>query len=339
MRQIVTLVRSIVLPILVLLNVPLAADQVQLVNGDRITGTVTTLADGTLSVDTAYAGTVGIDWSQVTGVSTDATVEVVLADGSRLHGVLTTDGGELRLSPEEQGGAVSFPVAEVAAVNPPEVPAVRYRGGVSVAVTATSGNTESDRTYAEGELVAQTDHNRTTLTAQVNEAREDGRKTASKRFASLGYDQFVGERWYLSANASGAEDEFQDLKLRTTLGLAAGYRFADGERFRLSGELGASYVNEDFYTAPDDDFPAGRWALNLSRKLGDGGVELFHDHELLVSLDDTDDLLLRTRSGVRFSLWRGLAAAVQLNDDRDEQPAPGREKDDRTWSLTLGYTW
>lgn len=331
--------RRTLVVLLLLLAPPLAADQVHLANGDRVSGTVTTLRDGTLSVETAYAGTVEIDWSQIAGVTTDGAVAVVLADGSRLRGTLSGEDGELRLTPEERDGAVSFAVADVAAVNPPQEPAVRTRGGVSVALTATSGNTESDRTYVEGELVAQTGGNRTTLKAQLHEAEEDGRETASKSFASLGYDQFMGERWYLTANASGAEDEFQDLKLRTTLGLGGGYRFADREAFRLSAELGASYVNEDFYAAPDDDFPAGRWALDLSRTLGDGGAELFHDHEVLISLDDSDDLLLRTRTGVRFLLFEGFAAAVQLNYDRDEQPAPGRRKDDRTWSLTLGYTW
>lgn len=332
-------VRRVLTALLLFLAPPLAADQVQLANGDRITGTVSTLQDGELSVDTSYAGTVAIDWSQVAGVTTDGAVAVVLADGSQLRGTLSGEDGELRLTPEEQGGGVSFAVADVAAVNPPQVPAVRTRGGVSVALTATSGNTESDRTYVEGELVAQTDGNRTTLKAQLHEAEEDGRETASKSFASLGYDQFLGERWYLTANASGAEDEFQDLKLRTTLGLGGGYRFADREAFRLSAELGVSYVNEDFSTTPDDDYPAGRWALDLSRKLGDGATELFHDHQVLIALDDSDDLLLRTRSGVRFSLFEGFAAAVQLNYDRDEQPAPGRRQDDRTWSLTLGYTW
>lgn len=316
------------------------ADQVLLDNGDRLTGTVTTLQEGTLTLETGYAGDVEIDWSRVSGLTTDAPVAVVLADGSELSGTLAGDGeGSVELTPEDQAGALTFPLDQVTALNPPVVPAVRYRGGVSVAVTSTSGNTESDRTYAEGELVAQSDSNRVSFTLQVNEAEEDGRKTASRNFAAVGYDQFFGERWYLAANGSAAEDEFQDLKLRTTLGLAAGYRFSDTEAFRLSGELGASYVNEDFDAAPDSDYPAGRWALDLSRRLGDGGAELFHDHEVLVSLDDSDDVLLRTRTGVRFSLWEGLVAALQLNYDRDEEPAPGREEEDRTWSLTLGYTW
>ena len=41
------------------------ADEVVLKNGDRITGTVVELADGTLSIETEYAGVVKIDWSQV----------------------------------------------------------------------------------------------------------------------------------------------------------------------------------------------------------------------------------------------------------------------------------
>jgi putative salt-induced outer membrane protein YdiY len=213
-----------------------------------------------------------------------------------------------------------------------------WRGSLSAAVTSTSGNTESDRLYVAGELVARAEPHRVTFGADVNEASEDGVDTVSRTYGYLRYDRFFGPSWYLNANASATEDRFQDLDLRTTAGLALGHQFSDDDTLRLGAELGVSYVDEDFSTTADDSYAAGRWSLDLSRHL-DGGIELFHSQELLVSFENTADRLLRTRTGVRFALWKSFVAALQYNYDRDASPAPGREKADRAWLLNLGYTW
>ena len=58
------------------------ADEVYLVNGDRITGKVTTLADGKLTVESDLAGKVIIDLSNVTTFKTNEPVEIQLKDGT-----------------------------------------------------------------------------------------------------------------------------------------------------------------------------------------------------------------------------------------------------------------
>ncbi|HMB52323.1 MAG TPA: DUF481 domain-containing protein [Thermoanaerobaculia bacterium] len=322
------------------------ADRLTLVNGDRLTGAVVALADDELIFETPYAGTLTVDWAQVAALESDGPLTVVFADDVRLvapaeagdDGLLTLRSGGDPNAVDAVDAVVARPFAEVVAINPPEVPPWRWSGHLSAAITASSGNTEADRTYVEGEVVARNERNRFSLAGDVNEAEEDGETTASRRFARFGYDRFVSERWYLNGNLTATEDEFQDLALRATVGVAVGHQFADREGYSLSAELGASYVDEEFDTAPDDDYLAARWKLDLARALTDG-VELFHDHEILQGVEDGDDRLIRTKTGVRFSLWKSFVAAVQVNWDRDESPAPGREKDDTVWALNLGYSW
>lgn len=319
---------------------PTHADRLTLDNGDRLTGSVVSFADDELVFDTGWGGSLAIDWSAVAALVSDAPLTVVFADDVRLEAVAEAgDEGMITLRSGDEGGPlVVRPLAEVAAINPPEVPAVRWSGHLSAAVTAASGNTDADRTYVEGEVVARSEEHRFTLAGDVNEAEDDGEKTSSRRFGRFAYDRFLSERWYVNGHLTATEDEFQDLDLRTTVGVAAGHQFADRDDFRLSAELGASYVDEDFATARDDDYLAARWLLDLSRSLTDG-VELFHGHEVLQGVDDGDDRLIRTKTGLRFSLWKSFVAAVQLNWDHDESPAPGREKDDTVWALNVGYSW
>ncbi|MDU7866876.1 MAG: hypothetical protein E7J78_06955, partial [Pantoea sp.] len=53
-----------------------AADTVWLNNGDRLTGTVRYLSDGKLAIETAYAGTVTLDWNVVSTLASENPVNV-----------------------------------------------------------------------------------------------------------------------------------------------------------------------------------------------------------------------------------------------------------------------
>ena len=65
--------------------VPVLADEVYLVNGDRITGKITTLADNKLTVESDLAGKLTIDLNNVTTFKTNAPVEIQLKDADRLQ--------------------------------------------------------------------------------------------------------------------------------------------------------------------------------------------------------------------------------------------------------------
>lgn len=316
-----------------------SAGEVHLDNGDRISGEIVSLVEGTLTVATDYAGEVEIDWARVVGLASEEPLTVVLEDETRLEGTVERTAEGLRIVTVDREGAVVAGVGEVVAVNPPEVPAVRLKGHLTAALAASSGNTESDRGHLEGRFVARTDRNRFTLTGAVEEAREDGRTSASRTSGGLGYDHFVSEHWYWSATATLTEDELKDLALRTAVAASAGYQVYEGERTNLALEAGASYVHEDFETVGDESYPAARWALDFDHDLLADRLELFHRHELLASIEDSDDLLAFTRTGLRFSLFAGLLASVQLHWDHDESPAPGRQQDDTSWLLNLGYQW
>ena len=73
------------------------ADEVIMQNGDRMTGEVIRQDEGSLRLKTAYAGTLSIEWEQVSEVRLDEAREVLLDDEtvlavtavSRHHGRLT----------------------------------------------------------------------------------------------------------------------------------------------------------------------------------------------------------------------------------------------------------
>jgi putative salt-induced outer membrane protein YdiY len=320
---------------------------VVLANGDRVSGAIVDLHDGSLTVDTAWGGELSVDWSLVAGIESATELTLVLDDGSRLVG---------RVGPVEAPGdrpetaeriavrtaSVTEPalveLSRVTAINPP-ARSVRVKGNASAGLIVNQGNTDTHSLYLEGEVVARTDTNRYTTGAQATRAEDDGETTADSSRGWIEYDHFLSERWYLSSSALFTRDEFQDLRLRSSLAASTGYQFVESDRAAASAELGASYVDEDFYDAPDDSYPAARWAVDLSRSFADGDLELFHSHEGFLNLDTGDDVLLRSKTGVRFNLFRGFVATTQVNFDYDTDPAPGREKEDWRYLLNLGVEW
>jgi len=317
---------------------PVFGDEVYLTNGDRLTGSLQRLEAGKLVFATAYAGDVTIVWDAVARLRTDADATVVV-DTTTLRGPLSApEDGRLTVDTAELDRPVTIELSRVEAINPPQPPVVRLSGSLSFSLVSASGNTDSDNLVLQGEIEARTEKSRTTLGALANEAEEGGNQTASKATAYLGYDHFLTDRWFFSSNARFTEDELQDLNLRSSLGVGLGRQLWERERSALSLELGLSQVHEDFILAEDKNFSAARWALDLKQPLAEA-ISFFHRHEGLLSLEDSDDVVVQTQTGLRFGLFRSFVASAQLNWDWDNSPSPGLDKQDTTYLLTLGYDW
>jgi len=320
---------------------PLLADEVVMKNGDRLSGQVIKMENQILTVRTSYAGEIAIQWDQVASVETDSIVHVVLEDKTAIHGVVETTGtGELQLETKDLTEPSRFKAGRVAAINPtPERP-VKFKGRVNAGLDIKKGNTDTEAYYGDGELEARTEKNRYTIGGEVNQEEESGTETADNWLIYSLYDHFLTQKWFFYANANFEQDDFQDLNLRTTIGVGSGYQFFESKTKNLSVRGGLAYVNEDYTIADqDNDYTAGLWNVKYDQYLFDQFVQFFHHHEGLVSLEDTADLLIRTRTGLRIPLRRGFNTTLQYNWDWDNAPTPGTDRVDERYLFTLGYSW
>ena len=322
-----------------LLTTLVHADEVVLTNGDRITGKVVELVDGKLSIKTEYAGVVKIDWTQVETFSTDQPIYVKVGDNVLRATVSEADTGTATLSSEDWLETEPIELSRLSEMNYEPKPAVRVSGRINIGASSTSGNTNVDKTNGDAEVVARSDKNRVTLGGEIHRSETEGIETESNWLAYLQYDHFFSDRWYGFANTSGENDEFKDIRLRTTFGLGAGYQWFDTEKTKLSFEIGANYVNIDRIESADTDYPAARWSLDFLQRLFNSKTEFFHRHALFSALDDSQNFFFRTRTGLRLPIVENLHTTIQYNYDYDDNPAPGRVKEDKAWLFTLGYRW
>lgn len=310
------------------------ADRIVMDNGDLYSGSVVRMSGGIVYVKGEF-GDLRLPWARIAELETDQPLQVTLPSGTRIAGTLTVADGVVRFREPELAG-LSLPRGDVAAMAPRDAPAVNVDGRFNIGAAATGGNTETESYHADGEFIARTIRNRFRVGGEFNYGSEDGRRTENNALAAASYDHFLGERWYLSNTISLERDEFKDLDLRTTAGVGLGYQFRDLPSDRLAVELGLSYVHEDFDAAEDEGQPAARYALNFLRALSLGPT-VFHRHEVLAGLEEVENVLLRTETGIRFPLVERFTGTLQVNYDYDWEPAPDAENEDVTYLITLGY--
>ncbi len=316
-----------------------AADEVVLNNGDRITGKLVELVDGKLSIKTEYAGTVKIDWEQVQSFSTDEPVYLKIGDNEVRAKVSEAESGTATLQSDDLLTTESIDLSRLESMSYEKKPPVRVSGRINIGASSTSGNTNTDQLNGELEIVARSDKNRVILLAEVNRQESDGEQTESNWITYFGYDHFISKQWYAYASASAENDKFKDINLRTTLGAGAGYQIFETKKTNWAMELGLSYVNTDYINEADSDYPAARWAMSFIQKLFDSKIEFFNRDSVHSALDDSNNMFLRTRTGLRFPIVERMNSTIQYNYDYDNNPAPGRVKEDKAWLFTLGYTW
>jgi putative salt-induced outer membrane protein YdiY len=123
------------------------------------------------------------------------------------------------------------------------------------------------------------------------------------------------------------------------LSLGAGHQFFETPLQNLSVAGGLAWVDENFDEAEDQDYPAGRWTVDFDRYLLDKFAQLFHFDEGLVSLEDTSDIVVRTRTGLRFLFYKGFNLTAQYNLDWDNAVPPDEDELDHRYLLTFGYEY
>jgi putative salt-induced outer membrane protein YdiY len=317
------------------------ADEVLIKNGDRISGQIIGMKNHTLTIETPYAGQIIIQWDQVTSIETDSIVHVVLEDKTAGRGILKkTETEELTLETENLMEPLRFSISQVEFINPPSEPSVKFKGRVNAGIDVHKGNTDTDAYYLDGELVARTQKNRYTVGGEVNREEESGEETADNWFLYTSYDHFLTQKWYLYTKANFEQDDFKDLNLRTIIGAGSGYQFFEEGLRNLSVQGGIAYVNEDYsISGEDNNYSAGIWNVDYDQYFFNKFIQFFHHHEGTIGLEDTEDLLVRTRTGLRIPLGNSFNTTFQYNWDWHNTPAPGTDRVDERYLFTIGYRW
>lgn len=332
------------------LCIPALGGEIVFTNGDKLTGKVQQLADGKLTIETEMAGTITVDLANVRTFSSDEPLEVHLSDGSVVKqpvaaseepGTVRTQGGGI-IGPQD------LPLAQVSAINPPPPapPAApepaKWKGSVKAGALLTRGNSQTDQVSVGFDAVRESKENRLSFTGQYLYGRQEDPDTGEEDTTTDNWrlsgklDHFVTEKLYWYTGVVAERDAIAELDLRLTPSAGLGYQWVKRDDMNFNTEAGVAWVYEDFANADSNDYWAARFAYHFDKKINER-VQFVHNVEYIPSVEDLDEFNLNADAGLRIGLTEKFFNELKVEWKHDSEPAPGAEKNDVRYVISLGY--
>jgi len=286
-----------------------AADQVTLKNGDRLTGTIVSADGKTLALKSEFAGDVNINWDAVTGIASSQNLNFMLKDGKRVSGKVTTESGK-------------FVVASATPVEKADITAVRndadqkafdaeaekmarpkityfWGGLLDTGLALTSGNSSTTSYTLASKAVRQTPRDKLTFYAGYVFANDKtttpSRTTANDLRSGVRGDLNLSPKVFVFAFADFESNELQHLNLRQVYGGGFGYHVIKNANTTFDVFGGASYDKDNF----------GGYALT-------NPVQVFAGHttnsaEIVIGEELNSKISSRTTIGERFVFFPNMS--------------------------------
>lgn len=317
--------------------------EIVLQNGSRIVGRIVRMEKGNLYFESKFGNNVfEIAFEEVVEIRSDVENEYVLRRGTKVvGGTAPSDEGGQGVDAPNLAGNPRIDIGDIVAINPEPARLIRNRGNITVTGTIddTSGGREKEFIVLLDYSVRIGQKRRLSLLGQWEYGEDAGVVDQREGFLFGKYDYFFNDLIFFYGTSRIDGDDFDDLNLRTSVGVGLGVQFIDDETTSLYVETGTSFVNEDFDIASDDQRLAQRLSGRLDHVLIEDKLSLFHFFEGFLSYEDQQDSNIFTQTGVRLTVIDNFYATAQVNFDYDNQPSPGEPRKEVQYLLGLGYSF
>ena len=222
---------------------------------------------------------------------------------------------------------------QAAAPAPPPVP--KWEKSAALGLTLTEGN--SDTLLVTGNLLASRKGERNEISFGVDGTygEDNDVKNNETLHGFAQYNRLFTDRFYGYARLDGLHDAIADVEYRFTFSPGVGYYFIKNDQTRLSAEIGPGYIYEK-----QGDEERGYFMLRLAEKFEhkfNDKTKVWQSVEVLPEIEDFDNYILNADLGVETQLVEKLALRSYVQDTYDNQPAPGRKKNDIKLVTALVY--
>ena len=251
--------KSILLILLVAAS--LRADQITLMNGDRITGDIVSATAANLVLKTA-AGTLTIPRGSITDILSEGTLYFVLADGRTVSGTVQTADGQFQITTQNQGVVTTAPAdlttirneAEQAQYERLLAPGLTelWTGFLDLGYAAARGNANTQTITVSGSAnrTTNTDTMEAHYTSIFSSSKITGvnQTTANSKRGGVSYHYNFNPRLFAFGGIDLEFDQFQNLDLRVVPAAGLGYRVINTDATKFDMQVGASGNRERFST-------------------------------------------------------------------------------------------
>lgn len=233
--------------------------------------------------------------------------------------------------------------AQLQTNTPPVKPKAVWKSTAAAGLTLTSGNSETTLATLSAGTDRKTDQDEWTFGTDGAYGRSKAPgQTVTTTTAELlhGFSQFnwlFGDRVYGFGRTEAWHDGVADIRYRIALTAGAGYYFVKNTNTDLSAEAGPGYVFQKLGDSANS-YATVRFGEKFHQALSDR-ARLWQTAELLPQLDKFRNYVVNAEFGIEADLNKSQSLALRsyVTDTFNNEPAPGRKKNDVTWVTAIAY--
>lgn len=318
------------------------ADVVETRNGARLVGTVTTIGDAAVTLDTEYAGTLSIKQEEIVRLEVDRPQVYRLSGGTVMEGTLATTGdGQVQIRGRD--GMVTTSVGNVAASWAPddEDPAVavlrrRWEYEAGVDITGKSGNSSQLGTSVNAQAVLKSGQDTLQFYTAYNRQKSEGVKSVDQLKAGIDYQNNFRGRYSWYVRDEGGFDRIKEIELYNIAAAGLGYDFIKEDHHTLTGRFGLSFRYEGYEDPLAEDVRSAGLDFGLKQEVEFAQGELTNSLSVVPAFDDFANFRALHDSFYEVPLaaahWK---LRLGISNDYSSEPPPGRKKLDTTYYTRL----
>jgi putative salt-induced outer membrane protein YdiY len=323
----------------------LAADQITMKNGDRLTGTIVKYDGKELTMKSDYAGDLVIKWDAVAGVTSSQPLHIGLKDGQVVVGTVTTSDDKFAVQ-TTTAGTVTAPVASITYIRSKDEQAAYeaeeahyanprlidlWTGNIALGYAKATGNSKTSNLNIGANAIRATRRDKTTVhfTDLYTTSTTNGvsATTANAQRGGVSYELNLTPKFFVFGGSDFESDEFQSLDLRFTPGGGFGYHVIKNEK-SFFDIFGGGTLNKEYYYH------------NISKSSGEvqfgeeylykfSNVTIFHEKVTLYpNLSDTGQIRVNFDASADTKLRKWLAWQVAVSDRYISNPLPAHQRND-----------
>jgi putative salt-induced outer membrane protein YdiY/small nuclear ribonucleoprotein (snRNP)-like protein len=327
------------------------ADEIELKNGDRITGKVIKKDDKNLTIKSDKFGVIVTPWDQVKSVVIENPVNIVTRDGRTVQGTLTVSEEKVEVTTPQN--KFNVPAADISAIRDDDEEKAYQRmlnpgwgelwtGTGTIGLAGTAGNAKTLTFTSSVKANRETKKDKTALyfnfikaSARIDDVNED---TAEAVRGGISYGHNVNSRLFFNVFNDYEYDRFQNLDLRFVIGGGSGFQVLKSDRNRLDLVAGGAYNRSSFSTPLVRKSGEFYWGNDYSLKVN-SSTSLIQSFRMFNDLTNTGTYRVNFDIGLSTKLMKWLSWNVSLSDRYLSDPAPDRKTNDFLYTTGFGITF
>lgn len=285
------------------------ADTVWMKNGDRLSGTIRSLSNGKLVMDTSYGGTVSLSWNAVSTLSSDKPIDVSTSHNQSIKAQLeAADAGYIIVRRGDDEQRVKADKLEEFMKPKDQTKTISWTGNIDAGISLKKASTRTQDYNLAYNNKINVGKWRNDFGGTFDREKEDDTMNTENYSLRYALDYMFREQYFWQGRATYKRDWVEDISSQMLIGTGPGYQFWDNELGSFSLALLGGAFGYRYSDGSSDNHAGASVRWDYERNLRGKELIIFTHGDVGHSLDDDAIFSMDAEVGLRYRLtsWSSL---------------------------------